>query len=329
MKLRTSLVLGSALALLPAGLVFAADPWQPMGELFALNFRFASITLLMVAAGIALGLLGIALFRIRGARLNAAAGSIRRHSAGHMLTHWLVGIGFLLGIYTGALLLDWLPFALGLRTTYLLHYIGSSAILLGLMATIVYALTRGTTSKHRLIPTWKQIGQVIVDLFAYAGLVGDRGILGFKGLQWPAAIRREVEKTLGFKGFHREGKYLVTEKVLSYPLWALVSLAVVATGLLKAARYAYPMGGDVIKWSTIIHDWAAVASVIMLGVHVAAVALVRTNWPLMRSMFTGKISAAHIQAVHGEWYDELVAEAQRSGTDASRAMAAPAESRGD
>ena len=115
---------------------------------------------------------------------------------------------------------------------------------------------------------------------------------------------------VGFTGFGREGKYLAAEEVLSYPLWALVGLAIVSTGILKAARYAYPLPLSVVKWLTIVHDWAAVGTVVMLFAHVGALVLVRTNWPLFGSMFTGKVREAYEKEHHGEWYEELVAEVE-------------------
>ena len=284
------------------------DGWSPQSALFQLNFRFASIALLCAAAGIALGLFGTALYRRR--RPAISGGQVERHSPGHRLSHWLNAIGFILALITGALLyLQWLPNPFGLPLVYTLHYVGAAAILVGLGGTAVHALTTGASRHHRLLPTAESLRRTGLHLIAYAGLVGDQGILGFPGLQWPAAWRRAVERAVGFHGFPPEGKYLATQRVLSYPLWVLVSLAVVSTGLLKAVRYAYPLPAGVILWSTRLHDWAFYGVQVMLFVHVAAVVLLRTNWPLLRSMFTGKVPLAYVRAVHGRWYEELVREA--------------------
>lgn len=297
----------------------AAEPWAPQSALFQINFRWASITLLVAAAGIALGLFGGALYRRRQAGVRPGSREIERHSLGHRLSHWLNAIGFLLAMGTGALLtVSWIPNPFALPLLYTLHYFGAAAILLGLGGTAVHALTTGASRRHRLLPDGETLRTAGIELLAYAGLVGDRGILGFSGLQWPAEWRRGMERAVGFQGFPAEGKYLATQRLLSYPLWVLVSLAVVATGLLKALRYAYPLPGSVVFWATRIHDWAFIGTIVMLFVHVAAVVLVRTNWPLLRSMFTGKVSLAYVQAIHGRWYQELLREsAGRTGSAAA------------
>jgi cytochrome b subunit of formate dehydrogenase len=292
-------------------LAAAGDSWLPKSDLFQLNFRMASVMLLVAAGGIALGLFATALFRYRRVRLNIKTAVVRRHTAGHMLMHWLNAAGFLLALFTGAIMLKWLPVPMGKVALYTLHYIGAGLVLIGLVATVVNAVSKGTTSVHRLIPSRQHIRQAFLEVLGYAGLLGDRGILGFRALQWPVAWRREMAKAVGFSGFGRDGKYLAAEEVLSYPLWALVGLAIVSTGILKAARFVYPLPLPAVKWLTIVHDWAAVGTVVMLFAHVGALVLVRTNWPLFASMFTGKVRAAYVKENHGEWYEELVAEVEQ------------------
>lgn len=307
-----------------AGVAFAAgEPWQPNSDLFKLNFRFASLALLLTAAAIGIGLLAAVLFRIRKVRLNLKTGAVQRHSTGHVLMHWVNAGGFLLATFTGAVMLKWIPVTMEMGLLYTLHFIGAGAILMGFVSTAVHATTKGTTSRHRLIPTGHQIRETFIELLAYAGLVGDRGILGFRQVQLPTDLRRSVEKSVGFQGFGRTGKYLAAEEVLSYPLWALVGLAIIGSGILKSIRYAYALPPAVVKWTTIIHDWAAVATLVMLAAHVGALVLVRTNWPLLASMFTSKVSVAHVKEVHGAWYDELVKEADKAGSGKVAASAQP------
>lgn len=301
-----------------AALAAEGDAWAPKSELFQLNFRLGTALLLVAAAGIAVGLLGTAIFRHRRVQLNVAKGEVRRHTIGHMLMHWVNAVGFLLAVFTGAVMLKWISLPMDKALLYTLHYVGAGAILVGFVATAVNAAAKGTTTVHRLIPKGQQVREAFMELLGYAGLVGDRGILGFRKLQWPAGLRAEVEKSVGFKGFARGGKYLAAEEVLSYPLWALVGLAIITTGILKAGRYAYPLPGGVVKWVTIVHDWAAVGAVVMLFVHVAALVLVRTNWPLFASMFTGKVSSEYAKEHHAEWYDEVVTQVEKPDAKARK-----------
>jgi len=318
-----------ALLLTAAPSAAAAEPWAPQSTLFQLNFRWASITLLVSAAGIALGLFGGAFYRRRQAGLRPGSREVERHSVGHRVSHWLNAIGFLLAMGSGAVLtVSWLPNPFALPLLYTLHYVGAAAILLGLGGTAVHALTTGASRRHRLLPDGETLRTAGLELLSYAGLVGDRGVLGFSGLQWPVSLRREIERAVGFQGFPAEGKYLATQRLLSYPLWVLVSLAVVATGLLKALRYAYPLPRTVVFWATRVHDWAFIGTIVMLFIHVAAVVLVRTNWPLLRSMFTGKVSLAYVQAVHGRWYQELLRESAGRAAGAAAPSPSPRPSPG-
>lgn len=310
---KLSLALGGLAAWAFAGVAYAApgDAWSPKSSVFQVNYRFATIALLLLAGGIAFGLFATNLFRVRRARINKATGDVQRHTVGHILTHWMNAIGFLLATFTGAVMLKWLPITISKPMLYTLHYIGAGAILIGFVGTVVNALTKGTTQKHRLIPTGHQVHETFLEVLAYAGLVGQNGILGFRGVQWPASLRREIEKGVGFKGIGREGKYLAAEEVLSYPLWALIGLLIISSGILKAARYAYPLPHAVVQTVTVIHDWTAVGTVVMLVLHIAPLVLVKTNWPLFTSMFNGgKVRVDYVKNVHGKWYDELLHEGQ-------------------
>ena len=287
----------------------AATPWAPRNDLFGINYRFAGLAFLLVAVGVAAGLFLTPWFRARRTRLDRQAGTVKRHTAGYILMHWLNAVGFLLCTFTALIMLRWLNIAMAKPLLYTLHFIGAGSILVGMGAVAVHAIARGTSTQHPLVPSGKKVYHACVELLGYAGLVGDRGILGFAWLRWPAALRRAVEKAVKFKGFERAGKYLAAEEVLSYPLWALVGLAVVGSGLLKAVRYVYYIPPSVLHWMTLIHDWALWGVLIMLAVHVGAQVLVRTNWPLLASMFTSRVPAEYVRTVHGEWYDNLEREA--------------------
>lgn len=284
--------------------------WEPKSALFRLNFVFAQLVLFLLAVGIALGLWR-AFFARRRPALDPRAGELQRHSAGTIAMHWLNAIGFILALASGAMILRWVDSWFDKATLYLLHYVGAALILIGFVAVGVNAKVYG--GRHtRIIPRGADIRDAIVELIAYLGLVGDRGLLGFPFPRWPAPVRRRIERALGVPsgGAHAGGKYLPTEHTLSYPLWAIVGLALIATGVVKAVRYVYSVPGSFIEWMTTLHDWAAIATVFIFAAHVAAVVLVRTNWPLLRSMFTGRVPADYARERHARWYHEEVAEAE-------------------
>jgi cytochrome b subunit of formate dehydrogenase len=86
------------------------------------------------------------------------------------------------------------------------------------------------------------------------------------------------------------GKYLATEKVISYTGWALLIGIVTLTGVLKALNYVYGMPGAVLQIASFLHDQATIFLLLFLALHVGALVLVPRNWPLLRSMFTTRVS---------------------------------------
>ncbi len=289
------------------------EPWQPKSDLFILNHRFAQAVLFLVAAGIALGIVR-ALFRRRYPNLQGD--SVQRHSPGVAVAHWVNAVGVILCLISGFTILPYVRTAVSKLALYQIHLIGAGLTLVALLAVAVQANLGG--SKRQIFPRAADLQAMWLELLAYAGLLGDEGILGFRGLQWPAAWRRSLERSTGYRRFHgKNGKYLATEKVLSYPLWALIILVVVATGIIKAVRYIYPVPQVVTEWSTRLHDWSLWAALVMLLVHAGAVVLVRSNWPLLASMFTTRVSAAYARARHALWYAELTAEAEQAAEQAA------------
>lgn len=274
------------------------------GPLYALNHTWAKWMLVAVGVGIALGMWRL-LFRRPARPYNPRRGTVQRHAGAIALAHWVNAVGFILALYSGASLIRVLPRTLSEAHLYLVHYIGLTLVLLSLLAIATHQFIYGG---HSFRISGADFRDAFVELVAYTGLVGDEGILGFRALQWPAGWRRSVEQTLGVQPGHRNGKYLPTEKVLSLLPWMAVTAVVVVTGIIKGVRYLVPVPPAVLYYATLVHDWSVYAGGFMLLVHVGALVVVRTNWPLLASMFTTRVSVRYAAKRHPKWLEDVKPE---------------------
>jgi thiosulfate reductase cytochrome b subunit len=127
----------------------------------------------------------------------------------------------------------------------------------------------------------------------------------------PPAIRRQLQSALRRFDIAPDpaGKYLATEKVISYPGWAILVGIVVVTGVIKAFHYLYTLPGWLRQAMTFLHDGATIFLIIFLALHVAALVLVPRNWALLKSMFTIRVSRGYAEERLPLWAE---AEAAKS-----------------
>ncbi|UCZ55614.1 cytochrome b/b6 domain-containing protein [Desulfurispirillum indicum] len=99
----------------------------------------------------------------------------------------------------------------------------------------------------------------------------------------------------------QHGKFLAEQR-LAYAAMGLVSLILVLTGLIKT----YKNMGNIIldpmflQVVTYVHTIAAMPFVLLLLAHLGAF-LVKANWPLFPSMFSGRVSREYARRRHGKW----------------------------
>lgn len=305
------LVLLSWLALIGAASAqtVEGDGWPPQTALFTDARFLAQATPFLIALGIVVGIAQArATARAQG---DAILGDqVRRHDTGIILTHWMNAFGLIVSLVTGAMILRWTDRVLELRLVFVLHYIGAALMLFA----IFNHLTRqGVSGGTGLIPKrLSVIRDLIGELFEYAGLFGPEGAA--LRIPWPKAIRqpiaRYVRALLGYKP-SEHGKYLATEKILSYPPWATLVTLIVVTGLIKVVKYIYPIPGSVVAAATAIHDLTTIAIGVMLVIHLLPLLFVPANWPLLLSMFKTTVPKTYVEKRHPVWYKELQAKASQ------------------
>ncbi len=236
---------------------------------------------------------------------------VRRHETGVMITHWMNAVGLILGLVSGAIVLRWVERPEAVRPIFVIHYLGAS---LTLFAIFNHLTRHGVSGGTGLIPkSFGVIRDLIGELLAYLGLFGpDEAVLK---IPWPKVIRQPIARyTKALLGYDASetGKYLVTEKLISYPPWVILISLIVITGLIKSFRYVYPIPQNVLVWATGVHDLVAILIGVMLVFHLLPLLLVPANWPLLLSMFKSTVPLEYVKKRHPKWHAQLRAR-QQSG----------------
>lgn len=293
-----ALVIGGAVWLFAIGLPPAS--WTSDRPLLPLNVDGSRILIVLTAAGIVLGIV-VAALRRRG-RDRIVNGQAVRYGGYERLVHWALAIGFVLDFATAAWLLRWfgLENSVDVRPTlYVVHFIGAGLIVL---AATMFATSSRVRGAGALFPRWRDVSPAIARLFGYLGVYGEAGALGLRlRMVW---LQRALA-AIGIRPSKREKKFLAVEKVFSFTPLATLALIVVVTGLIKAARYFFVVPGDVLYWTTWLHDLSVWLTLIVVGLHLAAIFLVPRNWPGIRAMLTGRMSLHTIEEEFPAWADEL------------------------
>lgn len=279
------------------------DPGSmPQSTLFRTSLLFAQALPFIIGLGILAGLYRARTGSEKGA-VEFSGDTIQRHSWTDVGLHWLNALGFLVGLGTAAMLLRWVNRALDLQLIYVLHYVGSALIVYALFDFVTYSLVGGHTG---LLPRLRDVPDALGELASYLGVFGEPGVFG---VRLPRGIATPIARlfvTFGIRKPRDVGKYLATEKALSFPVWAVLVALILASGLVKTLRYAWPIPTGVVGLATWVHDLTSIAVGIWLAVHVASTTLIPRNWPLFTSMFTARVPEEYVKAHHPAWYRQLM-----------------------
>jgi cytochrome b subunit of formate dehydrogenase len=289
-------------------------------DLYELNVIFARIVPFLAGGFMALALLQRRL--LRSVEVNDAQ-SLGRHGVTEVVTHWLNAIGLVLCLITAVFLLNWIDNPLSLETAYILHFIGAGFSVAAVSHHLAYQLVGGGSG---LIPRSKaDVRNALGEAVSYTGVY--RGRTGVLGVQLPLSVRRPLQSVLRRYDIAPEpaGKYLATEKVISYTGWAVLVGIVVITGLLKALHYIYALPGWLRDALTFLHDGATIFFLIFLLIHVGALVLVPRNWGLLKSMFTTRVSRAYAREHLPAWAAETDGAAAQTESPAASPPAAAGE----
>lgn len=295
--------------------------------IYANSVLFARAIPFLIGFGIAVGLMQARTRRRQSDILTEnETGSVKRHELSVVIMHWLIFGGMLILWFTAVLMLpgvlfEWAEKLLGaerlaelentlkvarpisLATLYTLHYIGSAVVLFVCFNHLALHLVAGDRG---LIPKKGDIGQTLAIMFGYLGIYGPEGAV--LKIPLPQGLRNILARGLltifGIR-LRPAGKYLATERLASYwPAFILIG-TVVVTGIIKGIHYLYPIPSTWRQSLTILHDVAGILLVVWLVLHVAAIVIVPGHWPLLRSMFTTRVTKKYVEDHHPLWAEEL------------------------
>lgn len=281
------------------------EGWPPQSVLFNDALFLARAAPFIVALGILVGIVQ-ARAAAQGGGDAIVGERIRRHDLSTVVAHWSNAVGVILGLATGAIVLRWVDYRPELRLVFLIHYVGAALMLFGIFN---HLARHGISGGTGLIPKRLSVlRDLIGELLEYAGLFGPEGAV--LRVPWPKGIREPIARyaraLLGYQT-SQTGKYLATEKTMSYPPWAILMGLILVTGLIKLLRYVYAVPSSLVATATAIHDVATIAIAVMLLLHLLPLLLVPANWPLLLSMFRTTVPRKYVEERHPAWFKRLSA----------------------
>jgi cytochrome b subunit of formate dehydrogenase len=296
-----------AIVLIAAQVLSGVQPW---GQLLTDNFVFARSIPFTLGLGVAFGAYRAMGRRPPSVERRAGDGALRRFARGTAVMHWVISVGFLLALVTGAW--QYLKGLLAVESridmplVYRVHYVGATLLLFGVAHFVTYWLM---DTRHPLsVPSGQWIRHLRGMAHELPRPLGS-ALAAMLGLD----MRRQAPPA---------GEFTYYEKVFSFPTWVILIGLIVITGILKALRYIYPIPGDLLWWVSAIHVGAMVGLAVKLLDHVRYV-LAPSRWPLLVASYTTWISRGYAARAHPAWLEtaEEPAAEQPSGAPAAQPVA--------
>ncbi len=218
-------------------------------------------------------------------RIHQAQGTVVRHSIMVQLQHWLVAVSGLVLLFSG---FGQMP----LYKRYMLDQVP------------------GFAWASDFIINFK-IHMIAAVVFTFAGVFhlvyhyieGGRSIMPMKG-----DVRESIHIIKAMVKGEKEpphGKFLAEQR-LAYALIGFAIVLLIVTGFVKFADNlpGVNMPYQVTFWNTMFHNAGTILFFLAFIAHIGAFVL-KANWPLFTSMFTGKVRLAYAEERHPLWIDEI------------------------
>ena len=203
---------------------------------------------------------------------------VLRHDGGAILAHWTHGLGTAALLVTGILLgFLFVPRSVvGIDAAALVLNLHFAAVVFFLFGTFYWAANTllSTTRFREHLPTKNAISYTI----RHYGL-----LLGFKKYTMPP-----------------EAKYFESER-MAFILALVASVPIILTGFVKVAAHAFNVSGAIVRVATVTHDISTILMLAFFLAHIFFAAVLPMSWPVLRSMFTGRVSLEHAKAEHAGW----------------------------
>lgn len=210
---------------------------------------------------------------------------IIRHSRLVRLVHWSVVISTFTLIMTGLFqmpmprryMIDQLPglsWSSDFSITVIIHYLAATVLLMAVAVHVFYHLIR---KEFNLLPRKGDVKESILI----------------------------IKSMFGFGEEPKSDKYLAEQR-LAYLYMAFSFLIIIVTGILKVIKNlpGVYMSDGLLTWVTNLHNLGTLLIILGIAAHLVAF-LIKANWPLVPSMFTGKVDLEYVKNRHTIWYDKL------------------------
>lgn len=207
--------------------------------------------------------------------------SVQRHSITVRLTHWAIALSGILLLFSGfgqmpmykrynIVKIPGLAWSSDYEITLLLHYLGAVLFTAAIFFHLVYHLRR---REYAILVRRGDFKEAIQGFMAMVGV--------------------------GKEPAH--GKFQAKQRMI-YLIIGLTSLTLVVTGLIKCYKNLGAIVVDplLLQWSAFIHTGTGMFFMVLFFAHLAAFAL-KAHWPMVPSMFTGRIDKEFAEKHHPKW----------------------------
>lgn len=211
---------------------------------------------------------------------------IKRHSLIEIIEHWSIAISGIVLLFTG----------LGCLPLYKRYYISE-------IPGFAWTADFYNVTVVHYIASIIFVSAVIFHIF-YHGLRRDFSLLPKRG-----DLSKSIKVIAAMLGFGKEppsDKYLPEQRI-AYVGIGIVVLILTVTGIIKVLKN--------LQWiilsptfesiNTLIHTLTGFIFIFALIVHVGTVILFKSNWPLLKSMFTGYVDEDYAKHRHSLWYEKI------------------------
>lgn len=212
-------------------------------------------------------------------------GYVVRHSYLVMMQHWLVALSGLVLLFSG---FGQLPVYKRYMLNTVPGFSWASDFILQFKIHMIAAL----------IFTFAGIFHLV-----YHYIEGGRSIMPMKG-----DLRESIHIIKAMIRGEKEpphGKFLAEQR-LAYALIGFSIILLILTGFLKLTDNlpGVEMPYWFLFWNTMIHNIATVLFFLAFIAHIGAF-IIKANWPLFSSMFSGKVKLEYAEERHPLWMDEI------------------------
>jgi len=211
---------------------------------------------------------------------------IKRHTLIEIIEHWSIAFSGIVLLFTG----------LGCLPLYKRYYITEIP---GFGWTSDFY---NVTMVH-YIASVVFVAGVIFHIF-YHGLRKDFGLLPKKG-----DLSKSIKVIASMIGIGKEppsDKYLPEQRI-AYVGIGLIILILTVTGIIKILKNLQwiVLSPTMESINTLIHTLTGFLFIFAFIMHVGTVLLFKSNWPLLKSMFTGWIDEEYVKHRHSIWYEKI------------------------